>query len=184
MKKLLFAISIIIALNAKAQQVELGANIGNINSLSVGLSTWKWLYIGVSYEANNIMYSPLSIEKNAAIKSYSFYTPMLFLQPTIRVSNHVKVYGAYHYGWFYDNETVGRNVINDYILSLGVNVKVISKLYINGEIGYMGINQNSSWATMQAPAYEQNRDYAALGVRLLLNTHDKHKAQTAQTDVE
>lgn len=175
MKKLFIVAITMITFNTSAQQVELGVNAGNISSVSVGLSTWKWLYIGVSYEFTSLGYSPLNTApKN---REYNFYSPMIYLQPTIKVSDKVNFYGAYHLGYYYDVYVGNGQTVNDYILSLGVNVKVLKALYINGEMGYFHINQNVPWIAANESGYETSRDYIAVGVKYLLNSRPKQKSK-------
>ncbi len=173
MKKIMIAIITMITINASAQKVELGVNAGNISSISVGLSTWNWLYVGFSYEFTSLLYSPLP---TSGSNKYNFYTPMLFLQPKVRITDNINIYGAYHFGWFYDPNVGNGQTVNDNILSLGTTIRISGKLYANGELGYQHINQDRpAWITATEPDYKQSREYGAVGIRLVLNTHAKKK---------
>lgn len=163
-----------------AQTVAVGINFGNISSLSVGLSTWKWLYIGVSYEASSLKFFP---ESKARVTKYNFYTPTLFLQSTVTINTKIKAYGAFHYGYYYDNYN-GTNGGYNYLLSLGTDVKLTNRLYANGEVGYHHTNYTiPQWEQSAEPNYKTSRPYFAIGVRVFLNNHPAPKKTTIGTSV-
>lgn len=177
MKNILIALCIFTSvINANAQKVDIGLNFGNISGLSVGLSTWKWLYIGVSYKTSNLLYIP---GNNSTIKK-TFYTPMIFLQPTVNINKNMAVYGAFNYGYYFDNTGyLKHEKNNNFIISTGLNVRVFKRIWANGEVGYMQINATAP--TMYVfPAvkdwYKPNRVYGAVGIRFMLNTGE-HKAK-------
>lgn len=171
MKKVLFCLFLSLSFLSKAQKVELGADIGGIEQISIGLSTWKWLYIGGSFHDYNFWRGDNVLYKS---KEYRFCTPTFFLQPTINVNRKINVYGAYHYGWFVDNYLGGENGSDRaYIIDFGVNYKILKKLFLNCELGYIHSIINGYSFTYDIPNFNIDHKYICVGIRYFPKRKEK-----------
>lgn len=166
---------------SSAQVVDIGLNTGiiklstrsidaGIDEFNVGLSTWKWLYIGTALQECNYLLPGESPNK--------FYTVSLYLQPTITVSNSICLYGRGYYGylWYRQAQTIGdilTGSTRDFAASCGVNYKVVSSwLYVNAEVAYLHYaisgTEATSWSRSRS-AITNNCTYATVGLHALLN---------------
>ena len=175
MKTLLAGILIIMSFYATAQKIDLKLNAGNISSLSIGLSTWKWLYIGASYKTNDPFYIPNADNRTG---KYIFYTYTLFIQPTITINKNCTIYGIISCGSYFPTP-IQLQKTYDYVISSGINYRIYKRLWGNAECGYLQVNSsapnynNSVYSEFHG--YESSRLYGAVGVRLLLNTGEHKK---------
>lgn len=133
MKHLLLIIAVFFSFTLNAQVIELGLNFGSANEASVGLSTYKWLYVGASYQSSRTLYF-----FNGNNNHYTFYTPTAFIEPVIKIGDIGSMYGVLHYGLYYDSYgNAGSGTLHSLIGDFGVNVKIIGKLYANASCEYL-----------------------------------------------
>ena len=155
--------------------------MGNISGVSVGLTTWKWLKIGVEIQDYNFSGGQIKYAFQPGGNFLYGFTPSIFLQPTIRISKRINVYGQFHLG-YYVNYSEDFTKSTDYEICFGGNYFLGKKrkISINGEVGYLRYKIDLP-TYAYAPYGESTQStgdyrYASIGVHLFLDKRPKKKS--------